>query len=199
MGTDIHTFVEYADDRGRRSFPARPEEPANFFGRFTLVRDYALFDALGDGRNSQMAPEDVGPRSLYPPRGIPADLSVQTASEYYDLVVEDQAPHAAFWPGHRCVNHDEAEERIRQGAHGGQIVQSMHFGTTRPRTWRAVSRSCWHTPSWLLLHEIEESLNHHRLSPGELRWDFRALLKCLTSMEEQIGHGQTRLVFWFDN
>jgi hypothetical protein len=199
MGTDIHAFVEYADDRGRRSFTARPDEPACFFGRFLLQRDYALFDALGDGRNSQMAPEDVGPRSLYPPRGIPADLSLQTASEYYDLVVEGQAPHASFWPAHRCVSKEEAEERIRQGAHSGEIVQCMQFGTTHPRTWRAVSRTCWHTPSWLLVHEIEESLNHHRLSLSELRWDFRVLLRCLTWIEEHIGRGQGRLVFWFDN
>jgi predicted alpha/beta superfamily hydrolase len=32
-----------------------------------------------------------------------------------------------------------------------------------------------------------------------VRWDFQALLKCLSAVEEEIGHGQTRLVFWFDN
>jgi hypothetical protein len=49
MGTDIHAFAEYADDRGRRVFTGRPEEPAWLFGKFSLLRDYALFDALGDG------------------------------------------------------------------------------------------------------------------------------------------------------
>jgi hypothetical protein len=199
MGTDIHAFVEYADDQGRRSFSGRPEEPAWLFGRFSLSRDYALFDALGNGRNSQMPPEDVGERSLYPPRGAPPDLSLQAAWEYYDLVVEDQTPHPGFWPRRKCVSTSEAEERARRGAHLGNVVQAIHHGTTRPRMWQAVAKEYWHTPSWLYLQEIHQSLQHHRLPLTELRWDFRALLKCLWAVEEQIGRGQVRLVFWFDN
>jgi hypothetical protein len=199
MGTDIHAFVEYADDRGRRTFTGRPEEPAWLFGKFSLSRDYALFDALGDGRNSQMLPEDVGERSLYPPRGIPADLSHEAAWEYYDLVVEDQTPHAMFWPKHGTVSAAQADERVRRRGHLGSVVQTVHYGMTRPRTWQAVSKEYWHMPSWLSLREIHQSLDHHRLPLTELCWDFRALLKCLAAMEEQIGCGQVRLVFWFDN
>jgi len=199
MGTDIHAFVEYSDDRGRRAFTGRPEEPAWLFGKFSLLRDYALFDALGDGRNSQMPPEDVGERSLYPPRGIPLDLSQETAWDYYDLVIEDQSPDAGFWPVHQHISANQAEERLRQGAHEGSVAQTMHYGTTRPRMWRAVSRAYWHTPSWLTLQEIHLSLEHHRLPLMACRWDFRALLQCVTAIEEQVGRGQVRLVFWFDN
>ncbi|SRR5260370_36858306 len=199
MGTDIHTFVEYADDNGRRSFSGRPEEPAWLFGKFSLLRDYALFDALGDGRNSQMAPEDVGERSLYPPRGIPPDLSLEAAWEYYDLVIEAQPPNAGFWPKHGCVSASQAQERVRQGTHFGSVAQTIHYGTTPARTWQAVSKEYWHTPSWLNLSEVHESLEHHALPLTARCWDFQAMLKCLSEIDEKIGSGQVRLVFWFDN
>lgn len=199
MGTDIHSFVEYADDSGRGVFSGRPEEPAWLFGKFTLLRDYSLFDALGDGRNAQMAPQDVGKRSLFPPRGVPPDMSVEAAWEYYDLVVETCAPHALFWPSHGCVSVGQAQERVRQGARLGSVVQTMQFGAILPRTWRVIPKECWHTASWLTLPEIHQSLEHYRLPLTKLCWDFQALLKCLTVIEAQIGQGQTRLVFWFDN
>jgi hypothetical protein len=199
MGTDIHTFVEYADDSGRRSFSGRPEEPAWLFGKFSLLRDYALFDALGDGRNSQMAPADIGKRALYPPRGIAPDLSLEAAREYYDLVVEAQTPHAGFWPKHGCVSVSQAHDRVQKGAHFGSVVQTIHYGTTPPQTWHGVSKEFWHTPSWLTVEEVHQSLEHHRLSMTTLRWDFLAMLKSLSAIEEQIGRGQVRVVFWFDN
>ncbi len=199
MGTDIHTFVEYADDKGRRSFSGRPEEPAWLFGAFSLNRDYELFDALGDGRNCQMPPEEVSKRSFYGPRGVPLDVSLEVARQYYDLVAEAQSPHPGFWPAHGCVSADQAKERRRRGAQPGSVAQTMHYGATAPTIWRAVSKEFWHTPSWLLLSEIHESLQHYGLTLAERHWDFRALLKCLEEVEEQIGKGQTRLVFWFDN
>jgi len=206
MGTDIHTFIEYDDHRSRGSFSGQPEEPALLFGKFSVWRDYALFDALGDGRNSLMDPEDIGKmdpegigrRSLYPPRGIPADISWETAREYYELVVEAQTPHAGFWPRYGCVSVSEAAERVRHGAHLGHVAQTIHYGTTPPRTWQAVSKEYWHTPSWLSLVEIHQSLEHHRLSPTDLRWDFRAVLNSLVEVEKETGPGQARLVFWFD-
>jgi hypothetical protein len=199
MGTDIHTFVEYAEEKGRRLFSGCPEEPAWFFGRFSLLRDYALFDALGDGRNSQMPPEDVCARALYPPRGIPPDISIPVAWEYYDLVVDAHPPHTGFWPKHGCVSASQTQERVGRGAHVGSVTQRMQFGPTPPRTWQVVSKEYWHTPSWLSLLEVHQSLEHHRLPLTDLRWDFRAVLKCLSEIEEQIGRGQVRMVFWFDN
>jgi hypothetical protein len=200
MGTDIHAFVEYADESSRRSFSGMPEDPAWLFARCSLTRDYDLFDALGDGRNSQMAPEDVGERALFPPRGVPADLSLESSWEYYDLIVESQHPDSRFWPKHGVVTGTEAAERVQRGtSHLGTVVQSIHYGRTAPRGWQVVSKEYWHTPSWLLLREIQQSLEHHRLSLAQLRWDFRAVLRCMSEIEAQIGRGQVRLVFWFDN
>jgi hypothetical protein len=200
MGTSIHSFAEYADEGGKPTFSGSPDEPAWFFGQFSLSRDYALFDALGDGRNSQMAPEDVGQRALFASRSIPADISLETAWHYYDLVVESETPHPSFWPTGGSVSVSQAEERVRRGkAHYGKIVQKTHYGATAPRVWRVVSKEYWHTPSWLQLAEIRESLKHHCLVLGELPWDFRVALECLAKIEEGIAPSQVRLVFWFDN
>jgi hypothetical protein len=200
MGTDIHVFVEYASDDGRQSFSSRPEKPAWCFGRFSLSRDYLLFDAIGDGRSSQMRREDVRRQSLYSPRGIPADVSRPVAWEYYDLVVESQSPYPMFWPAHGCVTASQAQDRVARGkSHEGTIAQAGDYGTTDPRIWRAVSKDCWHTPSWLTLAEILASLDHHRLPIAERQWDFRAVLRCLAEIEQAIGPGQVRMVFWFDS
>jgi hypothetical protein len=200
MGTDIHAFVEYTNQSGERRFSGSPNDRALLLGHFSLSRDYALFDALGDGRNSQMAPEMVRQRALFPPRGVPGDMSLEAAREYYDLVVESQAPHVGFWPKHACVSADQAEERVRRGrAHMGIVAQTIGYRLTEPRIWHVVSKESWHTPSWLSLLETLQSLEYHRLSLAELPWDYRVLMKCLSEVEEQIGRGQVRLAFWFDS
>src|SRR5262245_52536286 len=68
MGTDIHAFIECADPFRALSFSGTPEWPAYLLGTFSLLRDYELFDALGDGSNSLMLPEEVEKRALFPPR-----------------------------------------------------------------------------------------------------------------------------------
>jgi len=200
MGTNIHAFVEYADDSRKRCFSRRAEEPAWCVARFSLSRDYALFDALGDGRNNQMEPKDVGQRALIPPRGIPVDLSLEAAWEYYDVIVESQQPHPGFWPNHGFVRSCEADERVQKcRSHLGNVVQNIQYGMNAPTTWHVVSKDYWHTPSWLLLPEIQQSMEHHHLSLEQRGWDFRAMMKCLTEMGALIGSEQVRLVFWFDN
>jgi hypothetical protein len=200
MGTDIHAFVEYADYWDRNPFSGNPDQPALLFGQFWLNRDYRLFDTLGDGRNSQMNPEDVGPRALFPPRGVPADISLVVAREYYDLVIDSHPPYPMFWPAHGGVSVDQAQQWVRGGrSHLGTVVQKGYYGTTPPRTWQVVSKEHWHTPSWLTGPEIRQSLEHQRLPLEECGWDFRALMRCLSDLEKQLGHEQVRLVFWFDS
>src|SRR5215467_1354959 len=115
MGTDIHAFVECADPDDGRAFSGTPEWPAYLLGSFNLLRDYELFDALADGRNSLMRPEDVGKRALFPPRGVPPDISLEAAREYYDLVVGRDLPDPRFWPRHGCVSLEDARPRLKEG------------------------------------------------------------------------------------
>jgi hypothetical protein len=146
MGTDIHAFVEYTDTDDGWPFSGTPEWPAYLLGSFNLQRDYELFDALGDGRNSLMLPEDVGKRALFPPRGVPPDLSLPVAQEYYDLVVGCELPSRGFWPRHGFVSLEEARPRLKVGVtlHGmpigrGTVVEGTRF-------WRVVAKAWGHTP-----------------------------------------------------
>jgi hypothetical protein len=51
------------------------------------------------------------------------------------------------------------------------VVHDGYFGLTPPRTWQAVAKAAWHTPSWLTLQEIRQSLDHYGLEPAQLHWD----------------------------
>ena len=115
MGTDIHAFIECADPFRALPFSGTPDYPAYQLGSFSLLRDYELFDALGDGRNSLMSPKEVDKRALIPPGGVPPDISLQVAQEYYDLVVERDLPSRGFWPRHGCVSLEEARPRLKEG------------------------------------------------------------------------------------
>ena len=95
---------------------------------------------------------------------------------------------------------DQAGKQVEAGDSGyGRVVQRGCFGRTPPRTWTAVSKPGWQTPSWLFLAEIRDSLEHAELADSEIQPDFRALLQAMTSLETELGPRQSRLVFWFDN
>jgi hypothetical protein len=200
MGNDIHAFVEYSHRELRQQFSGRPDEPAHFLARFSLPRDYQLFDALGDGRNFFLNPQEVRYRALHPPRGIPVDLSLVTAMEYYELVVDEAEPHPGFWPRHGCVNSSVAQARAAHGGlRFGTVAQTSFIGVTPPRTWQAIPKERWRIPSWLFLQEIYQALEYHSIKPGDVSWEFQAVLECLDKIEKELGTNQGRLVFWFDS
>jgi hypothetical protein len=62
-----------------------------------------------------------------------------------------------------------------------------------------VAKAHWHTPSWLTLQEIRQSLEHFGLAEAELQWDFRVLMAYLAEAQGSISGRQVRLVFWFDS
>jgi hypothetical protein len=71
-------------------------------------------------------------------------------------------------------------------------------GIRHRRPLRRVSCPNWHCTSWLTLAEFRQALDHHGLLPG-LKADIHALLAAMQALEEQLGAGRTRLVYWFDN
>ncbi len=195
MGTDIHAFLEHRDNRG--SFSGRSDDPAFFFAKFALARDYLLFDALAGVRSRQFSSDDRGFAPLHEPRGIPDDLSLDVAWEYYDLIIEDGYPDPRFWPAPGCISMEEAETRPRVDRHF--ISQTMFVGTSPPRSWSLVVKRNWFAASWLYLGEVTASLQHHYVSLGNLSWESRVLLASLSNIEEHLGHERARLVFWFSS
>jgi len=196
MGTDIHAFIEYSNEP---TFSGLSGEPAYLFAGFQLIRDYRLFDALGDGRSSQLTADHASKPALYPPRGIPPDVSIMVARKYYRLIADSDIPHPSFWPRDHCISSKEADERIQQSKEVvATVQQTIFYGTTAPRSWSVIPRLHVFNPSWLFHHEIEEALQHADISSSEIGWDFRAVLTCLETVERDCGPMRVRLVFWFD-
>lgn len=201
MGTDIHAFVEYASDDPHCGFSGDPSSPALLFGQFALSRDYSLFDALGDGRNSHFSESEIERHALVAPRGLPGDISHAVAREYYDLITDTDHPNAMFWPAHGCVSEAEAASRVAAGhSHYGTIEQDIHFGNgPSARSWRLVSKPYWHTASWLNAQEVDASLDHFGLTADDLSLGFSAMLVAMRSLADHLNLDHVRLVFWFDN
>jgi hypothetical protein len=194
MGTDIHSFVEYANTPSGESFRGESAHPACLFAEFSISRNYELFDALANARSGQLGEGQASKGALFPPRGIPTDLSYRAAQSYFDLV-KDTAVNSSFWPQEGLVSQYEAIGRINSGeAHGGTVLHP--FG--KSQMCQTVSKPFWHTPSWLFPYEVDAALQHFGLT-GALHFDFRLLLEAMKMLEAEVGVGRVRLVFWFDN
>ncbi len=195
MGMDIHSFLEYRD-AGQHS----PSDSWSLLARFSLARDYRLFDALANARSSQISTSEAAESvAVYMTRGVPTDLSLLAAQEYYDIIVEDGPPDPRFWPMHGVTQASEAESRVRSGqGQTGKVEQSIYVGKTEPRSWRAVSKIDSYCASWLTLAELRETIGRNNLDQSQLNWDFCAFLETFESAVSRLGAGNARFVFWFD-
>ncbi len=201
MGTDIHACLEYAG-KSQKVFSASPRKPANLFAHFKINRSYILFDALGNGRSSLFEPDEVEKKSLFPPRGIPADLSLDAAQKYYLGILDTKGSGSSFWPKDWSVTKEAAASLVKNNqSHYGTIY--MHDDTS----WKVVSDPKYHAPGWLTYPEIKASLAHFDLpldnsvaeQENHLGWDFRLLMKTMEQLTKEIGEEKVRLTFWFDS
>jgi len=173
MGCDIHAMLEVEGES-----PVAFAFNAIFAGQASLPRNLAVFGALAGVRST------VPP--LYPPRGIPDNVSEESFEEYYLFVINEA--DAEMYRGYGYVTRDEAP--IRGRVYWKTSGLQSRFGY--------VADPDWHTPSWLFLSEIHEALAHAKLTAEDLMPEYRIVLDALASAERWLGR-RARLVFWFDN
>jgi hypothetical protein len=150
-----------------------------------LPRDYRVFKALAGVRGNTP--------SLFPPRGIPDDVSERTFEGYYQFIIDPA--QSDLYRGFDFVTLEEAEKFVRFG----QVLVSAERKKSGVRSaYGYIPVSTWHTPSWLLLSEIRQALEHSGLPEDQLAPEYRVLLETMESLERHM-RTRSRLVFWFDN
>ena len=186
MGADIHTFIEYA--YVRESDDERPESWYSFGGRINPSRDYEMFALLANVR---------GIGALYPPRGVPDQLSWTTRDAFYMTVLHE--PRLDF--ANNPLPAEEGEVSAETAAGWVARGYSRYEGTD-PTTGRPlrITHPDWHSPSWLTLSEFDRVLAAHKRNTigGRVHPGWLALRAALKAFDDAPGF-KARLVFWFDN
>lgn len=179
MGADIHVFGERRDASGWLALAD---------GEFPVSRDYRLFSALAGVRG----PDEPG--HLFPPRGLPNNISSGVSDRFFIPVVEDA--RALGWG----IGEHATPSRAQVLTSTGESIRLLTgmAAPLIPATHGYISRPDWHTPSWLELAEVTAALEHAGYPEDELQVDFVLVLDWLRAIESRLA-SQTRLVFWFDN
>lgn len=201
MGTDIHAFIEMDWSEEEKTFEQKDQIHAFNFGELLISRDYELFNALADGRSCYCTREEIERHCLYSPRGIPKYYNEATNNRYFHLVDDrDRADeiYLELAPKLSTINNEQADRYLQDGSSFlGEAEEIWHEGASHQA--RRISHPHWHSCSWLTLKEIYESLEHFDLEIGELDFTFRVVLKTMINLEQELGMGRTRLLFWFDS
>ncbi|QDT47209.1 hypothetical protein Pan258_12400 [Symmachiella dynata] len=211
MGTSIHAFIEV--DYSEQSMPFVTSKTVSAFndGELLLTGNPQVLDALGDGVNYHFPGDRSRKRALHSPRGLPPMLSFPVFNRFAHIIVKGDTDVHYFnsnlsWlsPGLPAVTQEVAQRWVDDG-------YSIYIGCP----WRIVfgagkvckervSHPDWHSPSWLTLPEIFDSLDYFDLSIMEMKDDQREMMfpivvNVMEQIEAKLGDGRTRLVFWFDN
>lgn len=169
MGCDIHCAIEIVYDRSHAT---------GFVESFAIIepsRNYEMFGVLAGVR---------GGEALYPPRGIPSNLSYLAKIQYAMFVSNEQDRECS------TISKDRADKYVEQ-------KYSVRMGDN----W--ISNPDYHTPSWLNTEELESCINEYkkRLKADRFAHDrtqYEAILAAMKILEETTN-GKARFVFWFDN
>lgn len=105
------------------------------FAKVEIDRDYGLFYCLAGVRNYRAEIEPVSE-----PKGVPKDASSQTIDEYCYYISETKAED--------YISPQEAEKQIKKGY---AVSFNDHY----------ISRSDWHSASWLGLSEVKEAYKRY--------------------------------------
>jgi len=165
MGCDIHAVIEYK----------RWDSFWSSFGEIDIPRDYDFFSAIafGDG--------GITDELLYPPRGMPSDVSLRTSGLFYM---------------------DGQEYKDLMKSHGMEEIIDPEIMEEWERkeylSTGAVVAPDWHTPSWMNLSEFKASLEQGDITPDKQSPEIMATLSAMEVLANAYGHGNVRLVFWFD-
>lgn len=211
MGTNMYGFVEVDHADSGPSFSQTETIYSLTSGSFEFGGGgYDAFDALAGGREAEMRPEDRDPNRipLIAPRGMPNPRSAAVAWTYFYLVTSpSDLPNRYFWPQHRCVSPEVAEEWVQsKGSDQSTAVQWFNVPIKHLKkdqlppdelTWPVVSEPGFHTASWLRLDEFDFALRHHNLDLAELPVEFAIVRSAMSLVVERRGTDRVRLVVWF--
>ena len=180
MGCDIHLYIEIYSGNGS---PFSKEEHIAGFnnGDIYVPRHYYLFDALAGVRHNQ------GNTCLIPAKGIPKKISHEVMQDYYQYVFDE---NEEYWDDD-YAKRVWADEWVRKGQ---SEYRDHHL---KKKGW--VSCPDWHTPSYLVLNEVNDAIDHKEIDRSELSREFRIILSLLNAAEIEYGKNNARAVFWFDN
>lgn len=174
MGAVIYAYIEY-DEMGQPPFGG--DVRALSEGSFDINRSYGLFGALAGVRAEEQ------PR--FPPRGLPPRLTWEVAKHfYYAVLAPGEEPE---WTGEKYVSQEEAESWVHKG-YSEYVHQGDLLYVTDPDA---------HSANWLTLPEIDEALKAHNIQPDEIPLEFHLVMDIMAVIDQRLGAGRTRLVFWF--
>src|SRR5262245_57380089 len=114
MGTDIHLHLEYHTtppgrlrrEQARMRHPLYPR-PVIANGYY-IPRDYALFAALADVRNSDNRPV------RFAPRGLPDDVSREIFHQYYVEILPPDTPSDRLQGGWKWCRPEDAQKLVEK-------------------------------------------------------------------------------------
>jgi hypothetical protein len=164
MGCDIHAYIEYHGYEGG-------DRITSMTGRFSLPRDYVMFDIMAGVRG------DGDEKPLFEPRGIPPNLGHKAEDDYFLRVDDEQAKLEV----EGVCSRDKADYWIKCG-----FSKAIDDGR--------VTHPDWHTPSWLTTDEFAKCVKKGGRGPDSV---YKAALAAMRAVEAD-GHHKARIVFWFD-
>lgn len=190
MGCDITVFLEM--DKGGEAAFSSPFITSIGSGEFLpLERNYDLFAALAGVRNDGSMINQV------PPRGIPQNISWEHIPGFFIPIKEAinhlpaQLWHA--WNQEEYYSRKEAERYIKSGS----VTYNQPLMNQQLKAGQLITQLDAHSFSWLLLSEIKAAININKLVIEDL--NFLIMLGIMEQVEQLIGPGRTRMLFYFNN
>lgn len=190
MGCDISIFLEI--DKGDEAPFSSPFTTSIGSGEFLPIdRDYELFAALAGVRNNGSMINPVKPR------GIPRNLSWEHIPYFFTPVKEAvshlpvQLWHA--WNQEEYYSRKEAEKYIKNGA----ASYNQPLMNQQLKAGQLITQLDAHSFSWLLLEEIKSAIALNGLTIKDDH--LLILLGTMEIIEQRIGAGRTRMLFYFNN
>ncbi|HZZ82367.1 MAG TPA: hypothetical protein VFE62_27965 [Gemmataceae bacterium] len=200
MGVDIHPFIDVDWQTGGIPFVASDMIRTFNLGEFFIWRQsIEMYFALGLGQceNCPRKSQAKGRKPLFPLRGLPANAGQDVVGRYF-YPVSDSYVDSGLNPSLPRVSAEAAAKWIDDGfSHRGEPF-TIQRGKGKESVGR-VSSPNWHCASWLTLYELRNAIDHFGVRPSALGVDAQIMIEIMAMFESRLGHGHTRLVYWFDN
>ncbi|MCR9202825.1 MAG: hypothetical protein NXI04_29625 [Planctomycetaceae bacterium] len=114
-------------------------------------------------------------------------------------VADDHDYRDHFEPSLGTITNQKADELIESGkSFLGPPLEISRY-KLGSQALRRVSNPTWHSPSWLRLDEIHESLAHFDYPLSKATPEVQTAFSAMATLDTHHGKGHSRLVFWFDN